>query len=101
MSNFEIRRLIFVMEFFYGFMFGVAVLGATITFLLTPSFMSAILFSAVVFSFFIFLVVIIRYCIFRIKATQATLELLSTQVTLQEKIMDKTLNKEIKKEETK
>lgn len=83
------RRFLAVMEFFYGFLFGVAVFGATLTFLVTPDFFVGILFAVCVFAFFIFLTTITRYCIVRIKLAEETLcaTLLQTQ-TLQEKILE-------------
>ena len=82
------RRFLAVMEFFYGFLFGVAVFGATLTILVTPDLFVGILFAVCVFSFFIFLTAITKYCVMRIKLAEETLQatLLQTQ-TMQDQIL--------------
>lgn len=73
MRKTEIRRFLAVMEFFYGFLFGVAIFGAALTFLTSPNFFLGILFAVCIFAFFIFLTAITRYCIIRIKIAEETL----------------------------
>lgn len=100
MNKTEMRRFLAVMEFFYGFLFGVAVFGATLTFLVTPDFFVGILFAVCVFAFFIFLTTITRYCIVRIKLAEETLRatLLQTQI-LQEQVLQVTQQPTNTKEE--
>lgn len=74
MNRVEVRRFLAVMEFFYGFLFGAAVFGATLIFLIIPDFFLGILLAVCIFAFFIFLLVLVRYCIVRIKITQQALE---------------------------
>lgn len=87
MQKAELRRFLSVMEFFYGFLFGVALLGAALTFLITPSFFPAILFAVCVFAFFIFLTAIVRYCIMRIKIAEEALQVARETQYTQEQIM--------------
>lgn len=92
MHKTEMRRFLAVMEFFYGFLFGVAVFGATLTFLVTPDFFIAILFAVCIFAFFIFLTAIVRYCIMRIKIAEQTLNItLQTQEQMLEIAQQQTL----------
>lgn len=80
------------MEFCYGFLFGVALFGATLTFLITPDFFPAVLFAVCVFAFFIFLAAIVRYCIIRIKLADQMLQVALETRDLQEQcLQDKTL----------
>lgn len=74
MGKAEIRRFIAIMEFFYGFLFGVALLGAVLVFLISPDFLVGALFAICVFSFFIFLCMLTRYCIIRTKISMQILE---------------------------
>ncbi len=74
MNKTETRRFLAIMEFFYGFLFGVAIFGATLTFIIMSNFFIAILFSICIFSLFIFLMILVRYCIIRVKIAQQTLE---------------------------
>lgn len=74
MGKAEIRRFIAIMEFFYGFLFGAALLGAVLVFLISPDFLVGFLFALCVFSFFIFLCMITRYCIIRTRISMQMLE---------------------------
>ncbi|TLD84334.1 hypothetical protein [Helicobacter trogontum] len=88
----EMRRFLAVMEFCYGFLFGVALFGATLTFLITPDFFPAVLFAVCVFAFFIFLAAIVRYCIIRIKLADQMLQVALETRDLQEQcLQDKAL----------
>ncbi len=88
MNKAEMRRFLAVMEFFYGFLFGVAIFGATLVFLIVSDFFIAILFSVCIFSMFIFLTALVRYCIIRIKISQQTLEATLECKTCQEHILN-------------
>lgn len=83
----EVRRFLAAMEFCYGFLFGVALFGATLTFLIVADFIPAILFAVCIFAFFIFLATIVRYCIMRIKLTNELLDVTSQTLNLQEHIL--------------
>lgn len=88
MNKPEVRRFLSLMEFFYGFLFGVAIFGATLVFLVTPDFFVGILFAVCVFAFFIFLTAITRYCIVRIKLAEETLHATITQTqTIHDQIL--------------
>lgn len=87
MNKTEMKRLLAVMEFFYGFLFGVAIFGATLTFLLVQTFFVAILFAVCVCAFFLFLMVIVRYCIVRIKLAHQTFEIELESRILQEQVL--------------
>ena len=87
MNKTEIKRFIAVMEFFYGFLFGVAVFSAALTFLIIPSFFTAVLCAVCVFTFFIFLMAIVRYCIVRIKIAQQTFEMQLESHIFQDKLI--------------
>lgn len=96
MNKTEIRRFVSIMEFFYGFLFGVAVFGATFTFLVTTDFFLGILFAVCVFAFFIFLTAITRYCIIRVKIAEETLratlmqsEIMRERLQISQQISDK------------
>ncbi len=83
----EMRRFLAAMEFCCGFLFGVALFGATLTFLITPDFFPAILFAVCVFAFFIFLATIVRYCIMRIKLADEMLRIALETQDLQEQYL--------------
>lgn len=87
MQKTELRRFLSVMEFFYGFLFGVAILGAALTFLITPSFFLAVLLAACVFAFFTFLTAIVRYCIMRIKIADESLQIAKETQYIQEQML--------------
>lgn len=74
MNKVEIRRFLALMEFFYGFLFGIAIFSSVLAFLMSPDFLSGLFFGVCIFGFFLFLCMIARYCIIRIKISLHSLE---------------------------
>lgn len=96
MHKAEMRRFLSVMEFFYGFLFGVAIFGATLTFIVTTNFFLAILLSVCVFAFFAFLTALTRYCIARVRLADenlcATLQNQQLQIQILQTMQQQNLN---------
>lgn len=82
MNKVEIRRFLAIMEFFYGFLFGVAIFAAVLAFLMSVDFLSGIFFGICVFCFFLFLSMITRYCIIRVKISLHILDSQNLNSTL-------------------
>lgn len=74
MSKTEIRRFIAIMEFFYGFLFGGAIFASLLAFLIAPDVPSGLFFGVCIFSIFMFLCMLSRYCIIRIKLSLINME---------------------------
>ncbi|RDU64217.1 hypothetical protein CQA53_07775 [Helicobacter didelphidarum] len=100
MNKTEFRRFISLMEFFYGFLFGVAIFAAALVFLISPDFFLGILFAISVFSFFLFLMALVRYCIMRSKLAQQAFEISLESRIFQEQIL-RTLRRNDNKNEDK
>ena len=88
MKSLDYRRTIGLLDFFYGFFFGIAVFAASLTFIVISHLFSAILLSTFVFAFFMFLMVLVKYLKSRLEISQNLLDIQIETRLFQEKILE-------------
>ncbi|RDU60391.1 hypothetical protein [Helicobacter sp. MIT 14-3879] len=83
----ESRKILAILDFFYGFFFGTAIFAAALVFIVTPFFFSAVLFAVSIFALFIFLMIVVKYFRVRIEIAQKSLDIQIESKIFQEQIL--------------
>ncbi|RDU71013.1 hypothetical protein CQA66_07305 [Helicobacter aurati] len=73
-TKLENRKVLAILDFFYGFFFGCAIFAASLAFIIIPYFFSAILLAVSLFAIFIFLMLMIKYFRMRMELAQMTFD---------------------------